>query len=74
MRRFIVSLTAFVCLFLCACGNMRDYSGTMPDTQVPVESMIPDPEDGYVTDRDGVIEDNEKDAQHTAAPDITKNP
>ena len=74
MRRFIVSLTAFVCVFLCACGNMRDYSGVWPDAQAPVESMIPDPEDGYVTDRDGVIEENEKDARNTAAPDITKNP
>lgn len=74
MKKFIVSLMAFVCLFLCACGNMYDYSGTAPETQLPMESMMPDPEDGVVTDRDGVIEDNGDSVQHTPAPNRTANP
>lgn len=74
MRKLIASAMALSCLLLSACGMM--YADTDPgiDTPMPMESMMPNTEDGVVTDRDGVIEDREEDAQQTATPNRTANP
>ncbi|MBQ6403788.1 MAG: hypothetical protein IJI27_07775 [Oscillospiraceae bacterium] len=74
MRKLIASATALICLFLCACGTMYADTDPRTDTTMPMESMMPDIEDGVVKDQDGVIEDREKDAQQSAAPERTANP
>ena len=74
MKKLLASAMALSCLLLCACGAMTADNGVGYETPMPMESMMPDPADGVVKDRDGVIEDKEEDAQHTAMPNRTANP
>ncbi len=73
MRKLIASAMALSCLLLCACGTMYADTDPRTDATMPIESMMPNTEDGVVTDRDGVIEDREEDAQQTAMPNRTAN-
>ena len=67
-RRIVYSLcAAMLCAVLCGCGNQGQGQDDMvvgtpvvPETS-PVVSSMPtlDPQDGYVDDKDGIIEENE---------------
>ena len=74
MKKLLASAMALSCLLLCACG-MADYDTNRIDgTTMPMESMMPEYEDGVVKDGDGVIEEREEDAQYTSAPERTAKP
>ena len=74
MKKLIAGGMAFFCLLLSACGSYRVDNGSTPETVMPIESMMPDPEDGIVKDEDGVIEENEDDARKTTVPEHTMRP
>lgn len=74
MRKLIASAMALSCLLLCACGNTQLNGDMLPDTIPPVESMMPDYEDGVVEDNDGVIDENEGDSSRTTLPNSTARP
>ena len=74
MKKLIACSMALLCLLLCACGSYRADYGTGPEMMEPLESMMPNTEDGVVTDRDGVIEDNEDAARSTTVPNSTSRP
>ncbi len=67
MRKTIVFTlcTAMLCAVLCGCGNQRQddmavSTPAVPESTPMVSPMVtPDPRDGIVDDRDGVIEEDE---------------
>ena len=68
MKKGMVYVTALLiasALLFSGCGEMRDKDdNTLPPTSTPMqtmlpESMTPDPEDGVVRDRDGIITDSD---------------
>ena len=75
MRKTIVYTlcTAMLCAFLCGCGNQDPGSndpviGTpaVPEITPMVSPMpTPDPKDGYVDDRDGIMEDEKTERDST---------
>ena len=75
-RRIVYSLcAAMLCAVLCGCGNQGRGQDDMvvgtpivPETTPLVTPMItPDPEDGYVEDEDGFIEEKETERDKTAS-------
>ena len=68
MKRGLVYVTALAltaALLFSGCGEMRGTDGNaVPPTGTPTQTMIPetmmpDPEDGVVRDRDGIITDSD---------------
>ena len=69
MRKTIVYAlcAAMLCVSLCGCGNQSQGRDDMaigtpvvPEMTPMVSPMLtPDPRDGYVEDKDGIIEENE---------------
>ena len=67
MKRKIYSaiMITAACLALAGCGEMRSTDGgAVPPTSTPVQTMLPEtmmpqPEDGVVRDRDGIITDSD---------------
>lgn len=73
MRKTIVLMlcAAMLCVCLCGCGNRDQGNNDMvigtpvvPEMTPMVSPIItPDVEDGYVDDRDGIIEDKDESKQ-----------
>ena len=69
MRRFIsfALCAAMLCAFLCGCGNQSQERDDMvigtpavPEmTPVVTPMPTPDPKNGYVDDKDGIIDEHE---------------
>ena len=74
MKKLIAGSLALICLFLCACGSYSFDNGAAPETAMPMESMMPDLEDGIVNDTDGIIEENDETPRRTEAPTNTNRP
>ena len=83
MRKTIVYAlcTAALCASLCGCGNQSQGQDDMvigtpvvPQMTPMVSPMItPDPKDGYVEDRDGIMEENETGKDNTTAGEAGKD-
>jgi len=62
---FVTALALAATVLFAGCGEMRGTDGnTVPPTGTPAqtmlpETMMPDPEDGVVRDRDGIITDGD---------------
>ena len=67
----ILLAAALLTLLLCGCGELKPsrpaVSATpIPETTLLPESMMPDPEDGEVNDRDGIIEPGDNGGDDTS--------
>ena len=81
MRKTVIHAlcAAMLCVFLCGCGKQSQGSDDMvigtpavPEmTPVVTPMPTPDPKDGYVDDKDGIIEEHE--TEKTPAPSGEKN-
>ena len=62
---FVTALALTAALLFSGCGEMRGTDGNaLPPTATPAqtmlpETMMPDPQDGVVRDRDGIITDGD---------------
>ncbi len=62
---YVAALTLCIAIALAGCGEMRSTDGgAVPPTSTPVQTMLPEtmmpqPEDGVVRDRDGIITDGD---------------
>ena len=77
---YILALTMAFTALLSGCGEMRGTDGSAvnptaaPKVTVVPETMMPDPADGVVEDRDGIIteQDNGKTAEEKRADGAAK--
>ena len=74
MKKLLISMMTLSCLLLCACGDMHTDNTILPDSMMPMESMMPDVEDGIVRDEDGEIEEREEAETTSPAPGSTARP
>ena len=77
---YLLALALAAAAFLTGCGEMRkpsggaaDPSATPTQTAFP-ETMMPDPEDGIVRDRDGIITEEDNAGSNSKLPESSANP
>ncbi len=88
MKRSIVFIctVALLCMVLCGCGSSRDRDMAQQSPSVTID-LIPDvspvvsmdPDDGYVQDQDGMIEEHDTGSQDagiapSASPKVSTSP
>ena len=80
---YIIALTLAFSALLAGCGEIRGRGddktapAETPEATILPETMMPDPADGEVRDRDGIITDGDSgngNAETPAAPDSTIKP
>ena len=77
---FVTALALTAALLFSGCGEMRGTDGNaLPPTATPAqtmlpETMMPDPEDGVVRDRDGIITDDDNASGSSRLPESSAKP
>lgn len=76
---YMIALTLAFSALLAGCGDMRGSDKETPthtispDVTAPVESMMPDPADGEVRDRDGIITDGDSGGNTATKPETKRD-